>query len=76
MTRLGCVSVCTYLVTDYVNLVLHLRNPLTNNGEQLWDGGPRIHKDLQTGGVIGVEEGKGYRRTEIGNVQSKPKKNL
>lgn len=50
-----------HLVANDVDLVLHLRNPLTHNGKQLWDGGARIHQDLQTGGVIGVKEGKGCR---------------
>lgn len=49
----------SHLVADYVDLVLNLRNPLTHDGKQLRDGGPRIHEDLQTGRVIGVEEGEG-----------------
>lgn len=53
-----------HLVADDVDLMLHLRNPLTNDGEQLGDGGPRIHEDLQTGRVIGVEEGEGWREME------------
>lgn len=56
--------VCSHLVADDVNLVLHLGNPLTHDGEQLRDGGLGIHEDLQTGRVIGVEEGEGWRRTE------------
>lgn len=51
-------TACPHLVTDDVDLVLHLRNPLTHNGKQLWDGGARIHQDLLAGGVIGVKEGK------------------
>lgn len=59
-----------HLVANDVDLVLHLRNPLTHNGKQLWDGGARIHQDLQTGGVIGVKEGKGCRGNTMGKVSS------
>lgn len=55
-----------HLVANDVDLVLHLRNPLTHNGKELWDGGARIHQDLQTGGVIGVKEGKGCRGHTMG----------
>lgn len=49
----------SHLVADDVDLVLHLGNPLSDNSEQLWNGGPRIHEDLQTGWIIRVEEGEG-----------------
>lgn len=50
------------LIPDDVDLVLHLGNPLTHNGKQLWYGGARIYEDLQTGRVIGVKEGEGWRQ--------------
>lgn len=52
----------SHLVSNDVNLVLHLRNPLTDDGEQLRDGGPRVHEDLLTGRVIWVEEGERWRQ--------------
>lgn len=59
----GCFKTArSHLVADDVDLVLHLGNPLTHDGEQLRDGGPRVHEDLQTGRVVGVEEGEGWRR--------------
>lgn len=65
-----------HLIANDVDLVLHLRNPLTHNGKQLRDGGARIHQDLQTGGVIGVKEGKGCRGNTIGKVSNTIKKRL
>lgn len=63
----ACVGVCcSHLVADDVDLVLHLWNPLTHDGEQLGDAGLGIHEDLQTGRVVRVEEGErcGYKETE------------
>lgn len=66
-TEINVSILVSHLVADHVDLVLHLWNPLTHDGEQLGDGGPRIHEDLQTGRVIWVEEGEGWRRMEKRN---------
>lgn len=60
---LFCVCVCSHLIADEVNLVLDLGNPLPNDGEQLRDGGLRIHENLQTGWIIGIKEGESCRET-------------
>lgn len=52
----GTVS---HLFTDYVNLVLHLGDPLTDDSKQLRDGGAGIHQNLQTGWVIRIKECEG-----------------
>lgn len=52
------VCACSHLIANDINLVLHLGNPLTDDGKQLWDSCPRIHEDLQTCRVIGVKEGE------------------
>lgn len=58
-----------HLIANHVNLMLHLGNPLTYDGEQLWNGGPWIHEDLQTGWVIRVKEGEGWRKMKKEKVQ-------
>jgi len=63
----------SHLVADDVDLVLHLRNPLTDDGKQLRDGGLRIHEDLQTGRVIGIEEGERCRQKHPGRVRGETK---
>lgn len=55
-----CVHV-RHLVANEIDPVLDLWNPLTHDGEQLGDGGPGIHQDLQAGGVVRVKEGEGCR---------------
>lgn len=50
------------LIANDVYLVLDLGNPLAYDGEQLWDGGLRIKENLLARRVIGVEEGKSWRK--------------
>lgn len=53
---------CSYLVANDINLVLDLGDPLAYNGEQLWDGGLRVKQNFLARRVIGIEEGKSWRK--------------
>lgn len=57
----------THLVSDEVDLVLDLWDPLTDDGEKLWDGGARIQQDLQTRRIIWVKECEDWNGKENAN---------
>lgn len=62
VSSLPSLPKCSYLIANDVYLVLDLGNPLAYDGKQLWDGGLRIKKNLLACRVIGVEEGKSWRK--------------
>lgn len=53
-----------------MDVLLNLRNPLAEDGEQLGDGGVRISEDLSALRLTGVKEGELCRRQEDGGDKS------
>lgn len=47
-----------HLGADEVDVLLDLRNPLAEDGEQLWDGGARVPEKLPALRLAGVKEGE------------------
>lgn len=59
-----------HLGADEMDVLLNLRNPLAEDGEQLRDGGVRISEDLSALRLTGVKEGELCRRQEDGGDKS------
>lgn len=59
-----------HLGADEMDVLLDLRNPLAQDGEQLGDGGARVSEDLSALRLAGVKEGELCRRREDGGDKS------